>query len=163
MCESCWNDYEPVPVTPKIIEAARSIKALYEKHGAGGNLHVYVDDWNLPIEADRTDWLSPLDDVERDCWAKMSALTEDEQATALAIDHKLHIPRLREPEDVTLEMLLRHRRVSEEYGRHGLIFATGRCDCGGWSWPEPPADTPAARTAWQGHMNECADRVRDAA
>lgn len=119
MCYSCWEDYEPQPVTPAIRVAACSIVELYKNHVAGGSLHVYVDDWNLPVPEELPDYLSApwhreLDEIERDCWSKMAALSEDEQATALAITDKFHKPREVALEDVTTKMLHAYRAWASE-------------------------------------------------
>lgn len=94
MCHSCWDerleanpDTVPAPVTAGMKDAVAWLYVLYQHHGAGGALHVYVDDWNLPVPADLPDYLegTVLDTVEQRCWDALGCLSEDQQATALAI------------------------------------------------------------------------------
>jgi hypothetical protein len=102
MCDGCWSewldDHEPDVVTSAVIEAVRALHALYEVHGAGGKLHVYVDDWNLPVPESMESWkevcLKPFepDAVELACWEAMRALTLGEQHTALAIQEFVYVP-----------------------------------------------------------------------
>lgn len=96
MCEACFEDYDMAPTTPKIKNAVAWLVALHQDHGAGGRLHVYVDDMNLPVPETLEDWTfcldSEPDDIEMACWDALRTLTEQEQATALAIYWGYHQP-----------------------------------------------------------------------
>lgn len=48
MCRDCWEEYGcPADVTEEIRHAAALIAEVYLQHGAGGHLHIVVDDWNI--------------------------------------------------------------------------------------------------------------------
>ncbi len=92
-----WEQCEPVAVTPEIKTAVAWLGALYTRNGAGGLLHVYVDDWNLPVPATLEGWgryLTALNPncVEVACWEALRGLTENEQANALAIHRGYYRP-----------------------------------------------------------------------
>lgn len=97
MCQDCFEDYDMTPITPEIKNAVAWLCALYQDHGAGGWLHVYVDDCNLPVPETMEEWgrwstdFNP-DDVEIACWNAMRILTEEQQATALAIHDGAYRP-----------------------------------------------------------------------
>lgn len=87
MCVECWQRYGATasPIHEDIRCAAVAVKAVYDEHETGGQLHVVVDDWNLSDAtltfcADRVE--TP---AERDCWATLWRLTEQERATVLAL------------------------------------------------------------------------------
>jgi hypothetical protein len=94
VCRACWGEYgSPAIDTPAVREAAASIRDVYEWSGVGGNLHVEIDDWNLE---DRNFEFDPIAEnvhesgpdqlaVERRCWDRLKALTEDGRASALAL------------------------------------------------------------------------------
>lgn len=159
MCEDCWSRYEPVPVTPAIKTAVAWLCALYEHHPTGGWLHVWVDDWNLPLNTELADEvreseehaariranigtaseMDPPDDVETACWNIFKALTEAEQATALAIYNGYH---LREETVSTL------RLENGIWGDHNywppeVIEAIGREPYTLSTWTDPDPKPPA--------------------
>lgn len=94
MCRTCYEDYgSPAIVTDATRAAADCIHRLYEVHGAGGHLHIVVDDWNLEdgdldwcINKMESDPYGPVDPVERDCAHLLRAMTVEERASALAIE-----------------------------------------------------------------------------
>lgn len=51
MCQDCWEEYsvEPLIWIDDIPIAAELVEMLYEEPngGAGGPLHVFLDDWNI--------------------------------------------------------------------------------------------------------------------
>ncbi len=97
MCLSCWQERgSPAVDTPAVREAARAVRWLYEFAGAGGGMHIVVDDWNLD---DDIAWcLDPLqnlshhseDPAERalEIYAGLAllVLSEEERASALALN-----------------------------------------------------------------------------
>ncbi len=98
MCLSCWRECgSPAIDTPAVRDAARASAAVHDFHGAGGGLHIVLDDWNL--EDEQVAWCllpenlaqygSP-DPAERaqEIYAGLAflALTEDERASALALE-----------------------------------------------------------------------------
>lgn len=91
MCGGCWQEHleehgTPSPVTSQIVTAVAAIRNLYAVHCTGGKMHVVTDDWNL--EDDSLEFCGqnlPHDEVERICWERLSELTENQRATALAI------------------------------------------------------------------------------
>lgn len=117
MCTNCWIDqYSTSKIdTPAVREAALVIAEVYNHHGAGGNLHIVVDDWNLEdgnlefcskcidgagmmpdIAEDSPHYKSNLERqanpdppeqlaAERQCCDLLMALTVDERASALAL------------------------------------------------------------------------------
>ena len=89
MCHECWARYTPQPLTPGVACAVRAVSELYHENPVGGALHVYVDDWNLPVPVERpvsaVDPERALTATEDACWRALVVLTEDEQATALAL------------------------------------------------------------------------------
>lgn len=53
MCEMCWGEYgKPDIVNEKTETALALVHQVYEAigGGAGGNLHIVLDDWNLEDE-----------------------------------------------------------------------------------------------------------------
>lgn len=51
MCMTCYADYgSPQIVTPRTIEVAAMIDAIYVYSCVGSNAHIVVDDWNLEDE-----------------------------------------------------------------------------------------------------------------
>ena len=50
MCEACWDEYgEPNIVNEKTQAALMLVMQVYDAigGGAGGNLHIVLDDWNI--------------------------------------------------------------------------------------------------------------------
>jgi len=86
MCKGCWSGYgSPKIITEKVTMAQGLLMALYEAHGAGGNLHILVDDFN--IKDSDVDWCGTfeLDDVERPVIDLFKSMTVDERGSALAM------------------------------------------------------------------------------
>jgi hypothetical protein len=102
MCVNCWIERG----SPKIInEMTKALQPLiddvYEHHGAGGGLHIILDDFNVEdghvtfcqdwIEHERgngvwkTDPVSPEQlKAERECLKLLKAMTVEERASAIA-------------------------------------------------------------------------------
>lgn len=89
MCNHCWEtEYgSPDMDSGTIRRAVKLIRDVYDapNGGAGGGLHVVVDDWNLGDEhlacaIDNAD----LTDVEDACARHLLSMTEKERASALA-------------------------------------------------------------------------------
>lgn len=49
MCDGCYrNKYGSPKIDNEIVrEASEAVEELYLDHGAGGGMHIVVDDWNL--------------------------------------------------------------------------------------------------------------------
>jgi hypothetical protein len=48
MCYGCWEGHDkPTIDTPLVRAAAVAAADVYEYSGAGGNLHIVLDDWNV--------------------------------------------------------------------------------------------------------------------
>lgn len=91
MCKGCYIEAgEPKIVNDKVLFAVELIRAVYEIHAAGGNLHIVLDDWNTNmVEACKQFIDAETDEekqaVELNCYNLLVTLTEDEVITALAI------------------------------------------------------------------------------
>lgn len=94
MCAGCWAEAgSPKIDNEKTRAAAAAIDRVYEFSGAGGNLHIVVDDWNL--EDSSLEWckvnaiVSEQDDEKREaemaCYTALRELTEEERYSAMAI------------------------------------------------------------------------------
>lgn len=103
MCRGCWNHYGSSTALPK--EAPSAIDLITEIYnssegGAGGNLHIVLDDWNLETEhiewclgvvaqkqagfGDRDDRCEPyLLLAERSLLNLLMPMTESERAAVL--------------------------------------------------------------------------------
>ena len=103
MCLSCWNDYgAPQLDSPAIRAAAEAIAAVYDlpEGGAGGSLHVVVDDFNIDDDdlPWAQQWLNEHQDdpearrVEQNCLDKLRALTLEERASALSLHRGYWVP-----------------------------------------------------------------------
>lgn len=96
MCQSCWEAYgSPTIVNERTKAAAKLIGEVYEHHGAGGNCHTIVDDWNLE------DWCvddslknvteNPLGEDQEEiaaskaCLEALKSMSLQERASALAL------------------------------------------------------------------------------
>ncbi len=100
MCEDCWNGYgRPNIVNEKTEAALVLVRQVYDAPcgGAGGNLHIVLDDWNLEkhsiewCQGGRSDphWQGPpmrwtLTDVEARCATAFLDMTLEERAATLA-------------------------------------------------------------------------------
>lgn len=94
---SCWEKYKPnsIKITAEIIKASELISDVYYHHGAGGSLHVVVDDWNIESHNVQfcEEWMESHKDeidpkrlsVERACIKALKALSDDDRAIALAL------------------------------------------------------------------------------
>ena len=94
MCEGCWHKYgSPRADTPGMHAVQPLLRALYDRHAAGGWAHIVTDDWN--IEDEHIVWClenAMPDGWPLDAWTladpvlhAMKALTMDERASALAL------------------------------------------------------------------------------
>jgi hypothetical protein len=94
MCHGCWGEYEDASIiNDRVLAAVPLIGYVYDYHGAGGTLHIVLDDWN--IEDDHLDFCDGeiakggIDpdrlDAERECSAALRILSVQERASALAI------------------------------------------------------------------------------
>lgn len=103
MCVKCWEERgKPSIVNGETKRAARLISKVYEHHGAGGGLHIVVDDWNLDhsslgycgqlMENPAYDVSRERLTAERKCLKSLQAMTEDERASALAIHDGFFTP-----------------------------------------------------------------------
>lgn len=100
MCENCWINYgSPEISSRRVRRAAEAISNLYEFTGAGGALHIAVEDWNLD-DASIEFCINFIDDpsrspgfpvpaaqiaAEKKCAEVLRKLTIKERASALAI------------------------------------------------------------------------------
>ncbi len=100
MCEHCWISYDrPDIVNEKTEAAVALVRQVYDAigGGAGGNLHIVIDDWNLLdhsiewCQGGRSDpnWHGPpmrwtLTDVEAQCAAAFLGMTLQERVSTLA-------------------------------------------------------------------------------
>lgn len=88
MCDSCYEKYgSPTLETEKVRQAAEAIEELYSMHGAGGMMHIVVDDWNL--EDDSVEWCGKYmadkkpDACEIRVYELFKRMTVEERASAL--------------------------------------------------------------------------------
>lgn len=98
MCYTCYQKMgKPQIVNDKTKKAAELISVVYEYHGAGGALHIVIDDWNLEDDSlvfckkwiDSEDHKETTEDqrrAERECLAMLEQMTIEERASALAIN-----------------------------------------------------------------------------
>ena len=92
MCIDCWEYYkDDAIINDRVRKAVVLIRELYLCHSAGGNLHVVLDDWNLDsIEACKSYIDNEEDEEQKEIelrvYEHIRTLTEEELATALAID-----------------------------------------------------------------------------
>lgn len=100
MCKACWEGAgAPRIDNPLVRAAARAVAEVYEFSCVGGNLHIYIDDYNLEdpwFEGDEADRLVAEDvheagpeqlAAERYCLGLLRALTEEERYSAVALHH----------------------------------------------------------------------------
>jgi hypothetical protein len=103
MCRGCWEDYGKASiVNDKTRALANAIDDVYECNGAGGNLHVVVDDFNIEddtVESCRGDiesnrWGDSDEHIaaERRCLNLLCEATVEERASALAIQYGIIDP-----------------------------------------------------------------------
>lgn len=91
MCQSCYDDYiaefGPPQATPAAVAAAETVKAVYAEPGggAGGALHIVIDDLNLEDHSLARCGEHLKTDAERACHAALTALTIPERVAAMAI------------------------------------------------------------------------------
>ncbi len=139
MCQTCWNDAErPAIVTETTQATAALICRLYDMPagGAGGHLHIVVDDWNVDADADYGDGF--LDACERDIAA--------EEAGELAGTRGN--PDFRDPDLITLErrILAALRPMTNAERLSTLALADAHMDPRGWA-SEIAAAPPAFQQA----------------
>lgn len=87
MCYRCWEEYgKPKIINQRVLRAA----AMVDKVNPFGRFHIVVEDFN--IEDDNVDFClgEPIPDhedpIDREFGALFRLLSENERATALAID-----------------------------------------------------------------------------
>lgn len=96
MCRECWEEYGcPKIIGNNVLEAAEAGKRVYEFNGAGGSLHILLDDWNIEdtyidycrqhIEEKRSENSDAQYEAEVVCFEKFKGLTKLERASALAL------------------------------------------------------------------------------
>jgi len=97
MCIDCWKHYgSPEIVNDITTTLASLISLIYEYHGAGGHLHIVIDDWNLDddsikfclhqIEENHYNYSKEQVESERACAVLMLNSSLDERASALALE-----------------------------------------------------------------------------
>ena len=99
MCISCWEEYgKPEVLNDATAKGVRLANDVYKqpRGGAGGNLHIVLDDWNIEDDSIRhcmdTTNLGPnypnidttLTSIERECAEHFLTMTMHERATVLA-------------------------------------------------------------------------------
>ncbi len=100
MCYGCWDEYgKPDIVNEKTEAALALVRQVYEapRGGAGGHLHIVLDDWNLENSSieycqqghSSPDWHGPpmhweLTEVEAQCAKAFLSMTMAERASTLA-------------------------------------------------------------------------------
>lgn len=106
MCREYWEGYgSPRIDTVEVRRAAELIAALYERQWVGGHFHIVTDDWNLDDEnvaccvaevaAGTNAWAdSPVD---ADLGALLTAMSEEERASALGLFEGFWVAPLAEP------------------------------------------------------------------
>jgi len=100
MCVNCWRDRgSPTIDNERTRRAVELIGDVYECHGAGGGLHVILDDFNIDnghmafcagyIDSDeyKRDCSPGRLAAERACLVLLRGMTVDERASALARYH----------------------------------------------------------------------------
>lgn len=92
MCIGCWQRCgSPVINNDKIRDAVKLIEEVYFYNGAGGNLHVQLDDWNIENEFFENYKLFDASicdeqkDAEIKCFNALKLLTLEERASALSL------------------------------------------------------------------------------
>lgn len=98
MCDSCWErGGSPTIVNEKTRAAVRCMGPVYHYNGAGGGLHVILDDWNVDdatikwvrgyiAEPDYMREAGPKRlRAEQRCLAVFASLSVDERLSALAV------------------------------------------------------------------------------
>ena len=94
MCKDCYREAgEPKVINEKVTKAVELIEAVYDEHGAGGNLHIVLDDWNTDLVEACKEFIDAETDehkksIEMACYEHIITLTEDELITALALHEK---------------------------------------------------------------------------
>ena len=98
MCFECWRDQynSSYIINDKTKKAVKLIKEVYKYHGAGGSLHIILDDWNLEdshvdfcgkvISLNEYDDPPELLDAELKCYEALKKMSIEERASALAIE-----------------------------------------------------------------------------
>lgn len=100
MCEVCWESYgSPTIVNEKTEAALALVRQVYDapRGGAGGHLHIVLDDWNIEnnsieyCQQGHSDpsWNGPpmcwpLTEVEAQCATAFLDMTLEERASTLA-------------------------------------------------------------------------------
>jgi|GEM_PF-2363068 len=96
MCIDCWKKLgSPMIINDKTKKAAKAINKIYDFHGAGGSLHIIIDDWNLEdshidfcdsyIDEEGGEASKRQKQAERYCLRLLKDMTIDERASALYI------------------------------------------------------------------------------
>lgn len=94
MCEGCYQKYgAPKIITAQTIAAAVLVAKVYEFSSTGGNMHIYVDDWNLndedfagtELQISFNNASSEQLAIERACYAVFRVMSVPQRASALAL------------------------------------------------------------------------------
>ena len=96
MCEGCWQEYGcPRIATEQTKTVAEMVRRLYAMPDgcAGGNLHIYTDDWNLEDEFFERPALEIYHTysneqlaLERDIYLRLRAMSVADRAASLALE-----------------------------------------------------------------------------
>ncbi len=103
MCDNCWKEHGSPKIINRFTKALQPlIDDVYEHHGAGGGLHIILDDFNIEdghiqlcqdwIEHERGNGIYKCEPVspeqlkaERACLKLLKQMTVEERASALAL------------------------------------------------------------------------------
>ena len=100
MCISCWDELgRPAILNDATATGVRLAREVYKqpRGGAGGNLHIVLDDWNLEDDSiqwcmDTSEivtpggtWDTALTPIERECAEHFLKMTMEERGTVLGI------------------------------------------------------------------------------
>ena len=95
MCCGCWKEMGAHRIDNEKVRASQVlIDAVYEHSGAGGNLHIQLDDSNVDDEffedAEMKVWDSDNYPeklaAERACYARFRSMTFEERVSAIGLD-----------------------------------------------------------------------------
>lgn len=96
MCQSCWRESgSPKIDNQKVRDAQPLISDVYEFHGAGGSLHIVLDDSNIDdsdinfcltsIAENKRGYPPEQIEAERKCGEHFLSMTVEERSSALAL------------------------------------------------------------------------------
>jgi len=100
MCINCWREYgSPEIKNERVDKAIELIGKVYECHGAGGGLHIVLDDFNIDNDSvqfcvchiNQVEYQENASPgrlkAERECLVLLRGMTMMERASALARYH----------------------------------------------------------------------------